>query len=120
MPIRRPSRVGSSVLPSGSGWEQVMADDRRDEQRSPTFRQVELVASGPEGDISFPIILRDSGRAGIGGVYVGQDPFMPRGDAELRDPDGGRRAVRVIWTKKLADFVHIVGLEVAPTGGDRT
>ena len=97
-----------------------MDDDRRDEQRSPTFRPVELVVTGPEGDVSCPIILRDSGRAGIGGVYVGQDPFMPRGDAALRDPEGGRRLVRLGWTKKVADFVHIVGLEVVDSGGERT
>lgn len=90
-----------------------MTDERRDEERSPTFRHVELITTGPAGQASFPIILRDTGSAGIGGVYVGQDAFTPLGDATLRDAGGGDRTVRVIWTKKLADYVHIVGLEVA-------
>lgn len=89
-----------------------MTEERRDEDRAPTFRQAELVTEGPEGDASYPIILRDAGRAGIGGVYVGHGPFIPKGDATLRDAIGGDRVVRVIWTKKLADYVHIVGLEI--------
>ena len=90
-----------------------MNDDRRNGEREPTFRQVELVTTGPGGQASFPIILRDAGEAGLGGVYVGQDAFTPKGSAELRDEDGGDRAVRVIWTRKLAEYVHIVGFEVA-------
>jgi hypothetical protein len=90
-----------------------MDDERRDEARAASFRQVELVTTGPEGEVSFPIILRDAGRSGLGGVYVGQDEFNPRGDAELRDEQAGDRTVRVVWTRKLAEYVHIVGLEVA-------
>ncbi len=89
-----------------------MADERRDEERVPTFRQVELVTKGALGEASFPIILRDSGGAGIGGVYVGQGDFLPQGDAVLRDVEGDDRVVQVIWTKKVADYVFIVGLEV--------
>jgi hypothetical protein len=101
---------------NGFGEEDGMDDERRDGQREPTFRQAELVTTGSEGEASFPIILRDAGLAGIGGVYVGQDPFTPEGAAELRDADGGNQMVRVIWTRKLAEYVHIVGLEVATAG----
>lgn len=89
-----------------------MTEERRGDERSPSFRNVELITQGPEGAASFPIILRDTGGTGVGGVYVGQNAFTPRGDATLRDAKGGDRTVRVIWTRKLADYVHMVGLEV--------
>lgn len=89
-----------------------MNDERRDETRSHTFRNVELVTVDPNGvEISFPLILRDSGGDGLGGVYVGQDEFAPDGDAILRDREAGDRRVRIVWTKKIADYVHMVGLE---------
>jgi len=89
-----------------------MNDDRRDQDREPTFRNVELVITGPSGiEFAFPVILRDSGEAGVGGVYVGQDLFIPEGDAVLKDDDGDK-AVRVVWTKKVAESVQMIGLEV--------
>ena len=66
----------------------------------------------PNGvEISFPLILRDSGGDGLGGVYVGQGEFAPDGDAVLRDREADDRRVRIVWTKKIADYVHMVGLE---------
>jgi len=89
-----------------------MNDERRDQGREPTFRNVELVITGPSGiETAFPVILRDSGGAGLGGVYVGQDLSVPVGDAVLRDAGGGDRKVRVVWTKKVADSVQMLGLE---------
>ncbi len=89
-----------------------MNDERRDEERSHTFRSVELVTGEPGGgEASFPLILRDSGGDGLGGVYVGQDDFAPEGDAILRDREAGDRRVHIVWTKKIADYVHMVGLE---------
>ncbi len=89
-----------------------MNDERRDEERSHRFRSVELVTSGPDGtEPTYPLILRDAGDVGLGGVYVGQDEFAPEGDAILRDVETGDRRVRIVWTKKVADYVHMVGLE---------
>jgi len=89
-----------------------MSDERRDEERSPTFKPADLVTNGSGREKSFPVILRDSGGDGIGAVYVGHDPFVPECDAVLRDSTGEDRNVRVVWSKKLAEYVHIVGLEV--------
>ena len=90
-----------------------MNDERRDADRSPTFRNVELITTGATGDeVVYPIILRDSGESGLGGVYVGQDPFAPEGTATLRDSEGRERDVRIVWTKEVADFLHMVGLEI--------
>jgi hypothetical protein len=92
--------------------ERKMTDERRGDERSPSFTEVELITQGSEGETSFPIILRDTGGTGVGGVSVGQGAFAPRGDAILRDTASGDRPVRVVWTKKLAEYVHMVGLEV--------
>ncbi len=93
-----------------------MNDERRDEARSHTFSSVELVTVGPGGiEASFPLILRDSGGTGLGGVYVGQEVFAPEGDAVLRDPEADDRQVRIAWTKKVADYLHMVGLELTDT-----
>jgi hypothetical protein len=89
-----------------------MNDERRDQAREPSFRNVELVIAGPSGiEVGFPVILRDSGRNGLGGVYVGQDLFIPEGDAVVKDDDSDTR-VRVVWTKKVAEYVQILGLEL--------
>ena len=91
-----------------------MNDERRDEERSHTFRTVEMVTSDPDGtETAYPLILRDAGDIGLGGIYVGQDMFAPEGDAMLRDEEAGDRRVRIVWTKKVADYVHMVGLELA-------
>jgi hypothetical protein len=88
-------------------------DERRDQEREPNFRNVELVITGPSGiEVGFPVILRDAGRNGLGGVYVGQDLFIPEGDALLKDEDADKM-VRVVWTKKVAEYVQILGLEIA-------
>jgi hypothetical protein len=89
-----------------------MNDERRDQEREPNFRNVELVITGPSGiEMGFPVILRDSGTNGLGGVYVGQDLFIPEGEAVLKDDDADKN-VRVVWTKKVAEYVQILGLEV--------
>ena len=89
-----------------------MNAERRDAARGPTFRSVELVIADPQGnETSYPIILRDSGGSGLGGVYVGQDRFSPVGSGILRDTEGEERSIRIVWTKKVADSVHMVGFE---------
>jgi len=89
-----------------------MSDERRDEERSHTIRNVELVTVDRNGvETAFPLILRDSGGAGFGGVYVGQSEFAPEGEAMLRDEETGSRRVQIVWTTKVADYVHMVGLE---------
>jgi hypothetical protein len=90
-----------------------MSDERRDDERSPDFRNVELVTINSGGnERTFPVTLRDTSESGLGGMYVGQDTLSPAGSFVLRDEDGEDRRVRIVWTKRVADYVQMLGLEV--------
>ena len=91
-----------------------MSDERRGEDRSPSFRSVELISTDHGGnETSFPVILRDSGGDGLGAVYIGQEPLDPEGDFLLRDSNGGDRGVRIVWAKRVAEYVQMLGLIIA-------
>jgi hypothetical protein len=58
-----------------------MSDERRDDERSPDFRNVELVTTNGGGN-------------------------------ERKYPaDGENRRVRIVWAKRVADYVQMLGLE---------
>jgi hypothetical protein len=91
-----------------------MSDERRAEDRSPSFRSVELISTDHGGnESSFPVILRDSGGAGLGAVYIGQEPLDPEGEFALRDSNGGDRGIRIVWAKRIAEYVQMLGLVIA-------
>lgn len=91
-----------------------MTDERRDGERSPDFRRVELVAVNSGGnEKSYPVTLRDTSEGGLGGMYVGQDTLSPGGTFVLRDAGASDRRVRVVWSKRVADYVQMLGLEVS-------
>ena len=91
-----------------------MSDERRDDERSPDFRNVELVTINSGGnERTFPVTLRDTSESGLGGMYVGQDTLSPGGSFILRDEDGEDHRVRIVWTKRVADYVQMLGLEVS-------
>jgi len=91
-----------------------MSDERRGEDRSPSFRSVELIVTDDGGnETSFPVILRDRGKAGLGAVYIGQEPLDPDSDFMLRDSNGGDRGIRIVWAKRVADYVQMLGLVIA-------
>lgn len=94
-----------------------MSDERRDDERNPDFRNVELVTTNSGGnEKSYPVTLRDTSGRGLGGMYVGQDTLSPAGTFVLRDADvGADRRVRIVWTKRVADYVQMLGLEVSET-----
>ena len=49
-----------------------MSDERRDDERSPDFRKVELVTINSGGnERAYPVTLRDTSDKGLGGMYVG-------------------------------------------------
>ncbi|MEJ2580638.1 MAG: hypothetical protein P8127_03205 [Acidobacteriota bacterium] len=91
-----------------------MSDEQRDDERSPDFRNVELVAINSGGnERSFPLTLRDSSEGGLGGMYVGKETLSPTGTFVLRDAEKEDDCrVRIVWTKKVADYVQMLGIEV--------
>jgi len=94
-----------------------MSDERRDDDRSPDFRNVELVTINNGGnERTYPVTLRDTSGSGLGGMYVGQDTLSPAASFVLRDAEeeGGQR-VRIVWTKRVAEYVQMLGLEVSET-----
>lgn len=94
--------------------ERPVSSKQRDKKRFPDFRSVELVTSDPGGgERAYPLILRDSSGAGLGGLYVGKDPLDPEADFVLREPGGGDRRIRIVWARKVADYVQLVGMMVA-------
>jgi hypothetical protein len=91
-----------------------MSDERRDDDRAPDFRNVELVAVDNGGsEKAYPVTLRDTSDRGLGGMYVGQDTLSPAGTFVLRDAGEGDRRVRIVWSKRVADYVQMLGLEVS-------
>jgi hypothetical protein len=46
-------------------------------------------------------------------MYVGQETLSPVGSFVLRDEEGEDRRVRIVWTKRVADYVQMLGLEVS-------
>lgn len=89
-----------------------MSDERRDDDRSPDFRNVELVTiNGNGNEKSYPVTLRDTSGRGLGGMYVGQDPLSPAATFVLRDAETDDRRVRIVWTKRVAEYVQMLGLE---------
>lgn len=92
-----------------------MSDERRDDERSPDFRNVELVTTNSGGNEKrYPVTLRDTSGRGLGGMYVGQDTLSPAGTFVLRDAEAGAdQRVRIVWTKRVAEYVQMLGLEVS-------
>ena len=89
-----------------------MSDERRDDERSPDFRNVELVTTNSGGnERTYPVTLRDTSKTGLGGMYVGQDTLNPTASFVLRGADGEDRRVRVVWAKRVAEYVQMLGLE---------
>ena len=90
-----------------------MSNERRDD-RAPDFRNVELVTTNGGGnEKSYPVTLRDSSDRGLGGMYVGQDTLNPEATFVLRDADDKDQRVRIVWTKRVADYVQMLGLEIS-------
>jgi len=89
-----------------------MSDERRDDDRSPDFRKVELVTiNGGGNEKVYPVTLRDTSGTGLGGMYVGQETLSPTATFVLRDAGESDRRVRIVWTKRVAEYVHMLGLE---------
>ena len=91
-----------------------MTSERRDSTRDPSFHSVELVTSDASGsERTYPVTLRDTSGKGLGAMYIGKEVLNPKNDFRLRDSRGGEQKVRIVWTKQVADFVLIMGMEVA-------
>ena len=90
-----------------------MVDERRENARDPNFLNVELVTTDSAGrEKAYPIILRDRSGNGLGAMYIGKEVIKPQGGFVLRG-DGDERDVRIVWTKQVADFVLMLGMEIA-------
>ncbi len=94
-----------------------MSDERRDDDRAPDFRSVELVTTNGRGnERAYPVTLRDTSGSGLGGMYVGEEVLSPTATFVLRESEEDEdRRVRIVWTKRVADYVQMMGLEVSET-----
>ncbi len=91
-----------------------MNSERRDRARDPKFHSVELVTSDASGrERTYPVTLRDTSGKGLGAMYIGKEVLNPKNDYRLRDSGGGEQKIRIVWTKQVADFVLMMGMEVA-------
>ena len=91
-----------------------MSSERRDTARDPKFHSVELVTSDASGrERTYPVTLRDTSGKGLGAMYIGKEVLNPKNDYRLRDSGGGEQKIRIVWTKQVADFVLMMGMEVA-------
>ena len=91
-----------------------MSSERRDTARDPKFHSVKLVTTDASGrEITYPVTLRDTSGTGLGAMYVGKEVLNPKNDYRLQDSGGGDQKIRIVWTKQVADFVLMIGMEVA-------
>ncbi len=91
-----------------------MSDERRTRKRDSNFVNVELVTIDPsDREKTYPIVLRDRSGSGLGAMYIGKEVLSPKKDFVLRGAFDEDRRVRIVWTKQVADFVLMIGMEVA-------
>jgi hypothetical protein len=89
------------------------SDERRNLGRAPSFSYVKLVTTDANGgEKVLPMILRDRSGTGVGAMYIGKEVLNPAGDYILRDAEGGEKKVRLVWTKRVADYVQMLGLAI--------
>jgi hypothetical protein len=89
------------------------SDERRDPTRVPSFSYVKLVARDGGNEKVLPMILRDRSGTGVGAMYIGKEVLNPAGEYILRDSQGGEEKVRLVWTRRVADYVQMLGLAIA-------
>lgn len=91
-----------------------MNEEQRDQDRIPDFRTLKLVTFDDSGvEKSYPVTLRNRSEAGLGALYVGKEILDPKNDFLLKGGAGGDQKVRIIWTKQVAQFVLMLGMEFA-------
>ena len=89
-----------------------MNEERRDQDRNPDFSTLKLVTFDDSGvEKSYPVTLRNRSGTGLGALYVGKEALNPKDDFLLKGGTGGDRKVRIMWTKQVADFVLMLGME---------
>lgn len=90
------------------------SEERRDLGRVPSFSYVKLVTTDAGGNERvLPMILRDRSGTGVGAMYIGKEVLNPAGDYTLRDAEGGEKKVRLVWTRRVADYVQMLGLAIS-------
>ena len=90
------------------------SDERRDLGRVPSFSYVKLIATDANGnEKTLPMILRDRSGTGVGAMYIGKEVINPAGVYILRDVEGGEKKVKLVWAKRVADYVQMLGLAIA-------
>jgi hypothetical protein len=90
-----------------------MSDERRNLGRSPSFSYVKLVTTDARGNEKvLPLILRDRSGTGVGAMYIGQEVLNPTAEYVLRDAEGVEKKVRLVWSKRVADYVQMLGLAI--------
>jgi hypothetical protein len=94
--------------------ERTMNDTQRNQVRDPSFHNAELVTTDASGqEKSYPLTLRDTSGTGLGAMYIGKEVLNPKSDYLIRGGGAGDRKVRIMWTKQVADFVLMLGMELA-------
>jgi hypothetical protein len=87
------------------------SNERRDNGRVPSFSYVKLVTNDAGGNEKvLPMILRDRSGTGVGAMYIGKEVLNPAGEYVLRDTEGSERKVKLVWTRRVADYVQMLGL----------
>jgi hypothetical protein len=88
-----------------------MGIERRSHDRFPSFKNVDLVATDASGDQrAVTILVRDASHPGLGGVYIGQEPPAEEERFSLLQDDQSLD-LRLAWTRKIAEYVFIVGFQ---------
>ena len=88
-----------------------MDNEQRNRDRTPNFEIVDLVVERGGTEEVHSIMLRDESPRGLGGVFIGHEPPNPENACFLQGPDGSRTPTRIVWVRKVADHVTLIGME---------
>jgi|GEM_PF-6227998 len=91
-----------------------MTIDKRVHERYPAFEVVKIRLTDAAGARTLSLLLRDRSKYGLGGVYVGQEELEMDLGYELEDGQEWR-PMRLVWKKRVADFVSVVGFLIEET-----
>lgn len=89
-----------------------MDEDRRREERKPSFEIVEVTLCDRAGsERTFPLMVRDRSEGGLGGVYVSSLALDRQARYRVEEADGSATEMVLKWIQPVAGNVFVLGFQ---------
>lgn len=85
---------------------------RRHERHNLTGKVVVERELDNGGTAAMSVYLRDMSIGGFSGTYFGKQVPRYAGQLFMRHDDGGNTAVRLVWSERTLDCIHMLGFEL--------